>query len=637
MTSKKNDDLIAFSSIQNKDFLKAIFDNSIHAIMVADDYGNYLAVNQAAADMFGYTLSQLKKMKVGDLRTVTGPNAAKRYQTYLKTGKEAGELDFVRRDGVDRIARYQAVRVEKDFNLSILEDITEEKKYEEDLRLGEERAQHYLDIAGVMFISIGPDQKVTMINPKGCEILGYSKDYIIGKNWFDHFLLKENLEEVKKVFDRIISGDMANVEYYENPVLRKDGSVRVIAWHNSILRDKKGNITGLFSSGTDITEIKIAENKLKKSETRLRNVLDTTPFPLAVVDLEDNNIHYWSKSAMELFGHTADTTEKWYEIAYPDPKYRNEVVERWKPVLENAQKTGKPAYAGEYDVTCRDGSVKICELYAAFLPDQLIVTFNDITEKKKAENEVEEYKKNLEVLVAQRTEQLRSANREMEDFVYSVSHDLKAPLRSIMGFSEIISKRYKDNLKDEGLKYFNYIMEASSNMAKLIEDLLQYSRLGNKKTEQVKIGAIFKKIRANLSNDIELLNAEVIFPEPPPSIISNGTLLYQALINLVQNGIRYHRPGSSPVVEITIISEKDKIIFSVTDNGLGIEPEYHDKIFNIFQRLHSQDAYPGTGIGLAIVKKCITILGGEVYVESEKGNGSTFFIELPINQEGKNE
>ena len=135
-------------------------------------------------------------------------------------------------------------------------------------------------------------------------------------------------------------------------------------------------------------ERKRAEGALRDSEAQLRAVLDAAPFPVALVDVEDDKIEFWSRSALVLFGHTAPTALEWYQIAYPDPDYRREVIERWKPVLEKARSSGQTVNAGEYRVTCRDGSVRLCELHATFLPDRLVVTFNDITERKRAEESV---------------------------------------------------------------------------------------------------------------------------------------------------------------------------------------------------------------------------------------------------------
>jgi PAS domain S-box-containing protein len=140
----------------------------------------------------------------------------------------------------------------------------------------------------------------------------------------------------------------------------------------------------------DITERKRAEEKLQKSQARLRSILDATPFPIALVDLQDNNIHYWSRSAVALFGHTAPTAAQWYEMAYPDPEYRQEVIERWKPFLEKVRSSGQTVNTGEYRISCHDGSVRMCELYATFLAENLIVTFNDITERHQAESQLRE-------------------------------------------------------------------------------------------------------------------------------------------------------------------------------------------------------------------------------------------------------
>ena len=169
-------------------------------------------------------------------------------------------------------------------------------------------------------------------------------------------------------------------------IVRGDGTNAFCSAQGYAKKDDKGEVIRLYGSLQDITERKNSEEELKKSQEKLKIVLDNSPFPIAVVDVNDQNILFWSKSAIQLFGHNPATTMEWYELAYPNPKYREEVVERWKPFLELAQNAEKVVNTGEYEISCKDGSVKICELFAQFMPGSLIVTLNDITERKKNED-----------------------------------------------------------------------------------------------------------------------------------------------------------------------------------------------------------------------------------------------------------
>ena len=565
--------------------------------------------------------------------------------------------------------------------------------------------------------------------------------------------LERTLESVQKSIDEASKDNIVEFRF-----MHKDGVYRWIMAHSSIILDENGKPIRMVGSHTDITEQKRTEEQLRQSENKLRSVLDATPFPIAVVGLEDDNIFFWSQSAFDLFGHTAPTTSEWYEIAYPDPDYRKDVINRWKPFLEIARDTGRPVNTGEYKIACKDGSERICELYATFLPDSLIVTFNDITDRKQTENsllesemqfrqvfenvgvgialyqptddggdfifkdinpagakmgqkpradhigksvlevypgvkdlglfavfqevwqtgvlkhhhtaqykddkvsfwvdnyvsklplgdimavyedvtqqkQAEETLKNvnlaLETRVAQRTGELAEANKELEDFVYSVSHDLRAPLRSISGFAQIIDRRHKTSLNEEGQHYFDNIIKASQQMGDLIDDLLRFSRMGRKsfEPETVALNEVLKSAIETLSDQINATNAQVVIPKQMPAIQGDVALTTHVFINLIENAIKYQKADEAPVVDIGIEAEDKHVVVSVADNGIGIAPEYHEKIFNIFQRLHNQSEYPGTGIGLAAVKKALQMMGGRVWVESELGKGSVFKIEIPM-------
>jgi signal transduction histidine kinase len=244
--------------------------------------------------------------------------------------------------------------------------------------------------------------------------------------------------------------------------------------------------------------------------------------------------------------------------------------------------------------------------------------------------ELQRHAVSLEQRVAERTAQLQTANMDLEAFSYSVSHDLRAPLRSVSGFAEIIARRHRNSLNEEGRHYLDNIVEASARMSRLIDDLLAYARLGRTsvRRQPVSLRSLLTQIMKDLAARITETGTDFNLPNELPVIRGDPTLLSQIFINLFSNALTYHRPNVPPQVTISWRAEADQVVVGVSDNGIGIPPEHHDKIFNVFQRLHSEDDYPGTGIGLAIVKKSVELLGGRVWLESIVGQGSTFSVQL---------
>lgn len=256
----------------------------------------------------------------------------------------------------------------------------------------------------------------------------------------------------------------------------------------------------------------------------------------------------------------------------------------------------------------------------------------DLTRQRKFEEELQKYQQQLEQLVEERTAELQMANKELKSFTYSVSHDLRAPLRAISGFAQIISQRHRASLKEEGQHYFDNIIEASTHMGMLIEDLLKYSQIGRKAVDLVPtpLGGILEMITDTLSERIAESNAQLDLPTDLPTVMGDQTLLVQIFTNLLDNALLYHKPEKPPLIKMTSQFDDGHVIISVSDKGIGIALEYHGKIFNIFQRLHDQDEYPGTGIGLAIVKKAVELQKGALWVKSSPGRGSTFNVKLPL-------
>ena len=258
----------------------------------------------------------------------------------------------------------------------------ERRQMEETLRFEKARAQQYVEVAGVLLIALDIHGCITLVNPKGCEILGYRQSELIGRNWFGDFLASENIDEVKQVFDQMIHGNVEPVEYYENPIIRKDGSQRFIAWHNSILRDSSGTIKGLFCSGEDITESRKADLALKRSEEKLKLVMDGVLVPIVFVDSE-LRYDFVNKAYTDWY----NTTKEAIEGKYIRDILSEDVLERAIPFYHAALSGKQVTFENR---TLREGEEKYVSvnLVPHYRQDKVVGFFSsivDITDRKQAE------------------------------------------------------------------------------------------------------------------------------------------------------------------------------------------------------------------------------------------------------------
>ncbi len=376
---------------------------------------------------------------------------------------------------------------------------------------------------------------------------------------------------------------------------------------------------------------------LAKRESHLRAIFDTEPGCVKLLSL-DGSLIAMNRAGLNII--EADSLSQ-----MENRSVFSLVVEKDRAAFRQLTENVFRGESGvlEFELIGLKGSRRWLETHAAPLRNQdgkvssLLAITLDITERKRAEEEIRLLNAKLEQRVRERTTQLLAANQELEAFTYSISHDLRSPLRAISGFAEIIASRHRENLNEEGQRYIDNIVKSSERMGHLIDDLLSFSRLNHQSTSRVTIplSEIFTSLVNELTERLHEVGGTLEIAANLPKVLGNRSLLNQIFSNLLDNAITYRRNHEPVKIKVASSIEDNFAVIEIQDNGIGIPSEYHEIIFNVFQRLHGDEHYPGTGIGLATVKKSVELLGGEVRLKSEINAGSTFIVKLPVAPDGE--
>lgn len=498
-------------------------------------------------------------------------------------------------------------------------DVTNRKKVEEELQKSEERFRRYFDLGLIGMAVTTPDKGMAEVNEKLCEMFGYEKSELLRKTWAE-LTHPDDVDADISQFNRVLAGEMDGYSI-DKRFIRKNGDIIDTIISVKCIRTTDGAVDYFLALIQDITERKRAEEAMRNRERLFQDVIDASTSPVFLKDLDGKFITV-NKSAEKILGMSQGKIKgkTSYDIA---PK---EAADGWKVHDDEVMATGKAIQVEEV-ADLRDGQhIFLADKFPLVDADGQMYGIggisHDITERKLAEQELT--KKAL---------QLEETIKELDSFSYSVSHDLQAPLRAIDGFSRKLEREYGNKLDAKFNHTVSIIRNNTKLMGALINDLLSFSRVQKTRisvtdVEMDKLAdEVWHELReANQERDLTL-NVSTILPAH-----GDRALIRQVLLNLLSNAVKFTKNRKQAVIEIDSYRDSGKTVYCLKDNGAGFDMEYADKLFGVFQRLHSADEYEGTGVGLAIVQRIVKRHGGEVWAEGEVDKGATFYFSLPCPQ-----
>ncbi|KCZ72921.1 PAS domain S-box [Candidatus Methanoperedens nitroreducens] len=499
--------------------------------------------------------------------------------------------------------------------------ITERKRAEDALRESEERYRKLVELSPDA-IAVHSEGKIVFVNMAGARLLGAADPgQLIGKDIMD--IVHPDYHEVVKERVRQMREEGRTVPLIEEKFIRLDGSVidAEVAAIPFTYQDKSAVQVII----RDITERRRAEERLRL----FRNLIDRSNDAIFVDNPETGRILDVNGKACTSLGYTREELLNMrvfdIEAVLPDDF-------SWKEHVNEVKRKGYVVMEGRH--RRRDGTTFPVEVNVSYTVigknSYTVAVARDITERKRAEESLRRAYDELEMRVQERTAELARSNAELEQFAYIASHDLQEPLRMISGFTQLLSRRYKGKLDRSADEFIDYIVDGTTRMQRMIEDLLAYSRVGTRGRpfELTNLEDVFDQAVTNLKVAIEE-NKATVTHDPLPNVMGDATQIIQLFQNLISNGIKF-RKEEPPHVHVFARRKENEWVFSVKDNGIGIAPEFFEHLFQLFQRQYTRDEYPGTGIGLAICKKIVERHGGRIWAESEVGRGSTFYFTIPV-------
>jgi PAS domain S-box-containing protein len=641
-----------------KNYLSTVVKQSNEAIYLHDQYGKIISWNEGATEIYGYTEAEALKMKIWNIIPEHLLQEAQEKINKIMQGEKilGFETKRITKHGkIIDVLFSASVLLDVNNNLKSIaiteRDITLQKRSEEQikqlnadlqknisqLKEREEQIQTIFRNAPEAVIVIDEEGKITSWNPMAEAIFGWTPDEVIGKNLHETIIPQRFREAHLKGLKHFLKTG-------EGPILNKPLELHACKKDNTEI-DAGLRISQTYLKGkyyfigfvSDITFRKKAEAEIRQKKEQLEAINKQLQMFAAMaessfdfVSMADMNgdIFYLNRGGRLLMGLEPDEAPPKPIADYCEPA-------TWKLL----QKEGLPAVLerGWWEGEGKLRNFRTGELWDAAMrtfmvtdpttnqPLCIAAIDSNITEQKKAEKKLEQSNKELEKVI----QQLNQVNNELESFSYSVSHDLRAPLRSINGYAQIILEEHQPLLNEELKRLFGIIQNNAKRMGTLIDDLLAFSRLGRRPLTKTPVN--FNDLVHQVVKDQEgtfHVNTSISI-HSLKSTEGDQTLLYQVFANLISNAIKYSGKKETPRIEIGFLENDDEYIYYIKDNGAGFNMEYAHKLFGVFQRLHSNEEFEGTGVGLAIVQRIIAKHGGRVWAEGEINKGATFYFSLP--------
>lgn len=500
-----------------------------------------------------------------------------------------------------------------------IRDITSRKQSELKTAESEEQFRTLIERISDAFIAFDKNLRYTYVNKKAGEITHKDPKDMIGKYVWDVFpdaigtSTYEAFQQAMK--DQVY---LCNTDYYEPLNL----------WQENHLYPSENGLSVFIR---DISERKRAEKKLVESEQRFRTLIENSSDAIVLTD-ENSKVIYQSPSVERITGISMAYRQANPDTSFAHPDDKQHVAD----IVNNSKRNpGIPIFfqsrmhhlTGKYiwiegfiTNQLKDPNVKA-----------MVINYRDVSERKNSEDEILKLNNELEGKVIQRTQQLEALNKELESFTYSVSHDLRAPLRIIDGFSNILMEDLGEKLEPSSKRSLEVIVKNARRMGMLIDDLLNFSKVGKTQIQvsNVKMNTLVAEALEEiaLSDTVIPKNMKIEALKPAKG---DARLLKQVWINLISNAIKYSSKKENPEIVIDSYEENNRVVFFIKDNGVGFDMQYAHKLFGVFQRLHKLDEFEGTGVGLALTQRIIARHEGTVWAEGKINEGATFYFSLPM-------